>query len=530
MRLSMKHLLIVAVCFILALTPVFGQSEQKTWDCPECGRTGNTGAFCGNCGYPAPQPGEEEPAGTSSESIFEPIVSADSVSTGDSILFGRYEQDNDWTNGQEPIEWTVKQKSGNKLLLLSRFVLDNTPVNQGTANVTWESSDLRRWLNESFFQTAFTAEEQKIIQTSEIANDQSQGNPAWKTNGGNNTQDSVFILSYYEATTYFSGNPDRRCTPTIYAMHPNEKEGTEPFCEELTEDGGITCGWWLRSPGEKQNLSMFIGHDGSAVNHARTDAVSGGVRPAIWIDLGDETATASAQIGISRERAEINPMLKAMNADDLHTEQNTKFKPGDYLSFGHYEQDNNFSNGPESIEWRVLKAEGNTALIISKNILDNTCYNEENADVIWQTSTMRRWLNRDFYADAFSEAEKEAIRYTVCLNWNEGNPSWKTSSKNNTFDRIFLLSYQEAATLFDNDADRKASPTAYAVSRGTEVFNAEQTKEGEPTCGWWVRSPGKKQNEAMFVSHKGQPINATRVSATTGGVRPAMWVDLSMFE
>ena len=43
------------LAFVIALTWVFTVSalgENNAWDCPECGKKGNTGNFCGNCGYP----------------------------------------------------------------------------------------------------------------------------------------------------------------------------------------------------------------------------------------------------------------------------------------------------------------------------------------------------------------------------------------------------------------------------------------------------------------------------------------------
>ena len=36
-----------------------GSAEAAAWDCPECGRTGNTGNFCGGCAHPAPWMGAE---------------------------------------------------------------------------------------------------------------------------------------------------------------------------------------------------------------------------------------------------------------------------------------------------------------------------------------------------------------------------------------------------------------------------------------------------------------------------------------
>ena len=46
----------IVMTVILLFTAAAGSGERSAWDCPnpECGRKGNTGAFCGGCGYPAP--------------------------------------------------------------------------------------------------------------------------------------------------------------------------------------------------------------------------------------------------------------------------------------------------------------------------------------------------------------------------------------------------------------------------------------------------------------------------------------------
>ena len=50
------------------------------------------------------------------------IVTNNSV--GDTITFGTYEQDNNTSNGKEAIEWTVLDKNGMSVLLISKQALD----------------------------------------------------------------------------------------------------------------------------------------------------------------------------------------------------------------------------------------------------------------------------------------------------------------------------------------------------------------------------------------------------------------------
>ena len=85
---------------------------------------------------------------------------------------------------------------------------------------------------------------------------------------------------------------------------------------------------------------------------------------------------------------------------------------GDHVFFGHYEQDNDLNNGPEPIEWRVLEVKGNEMLLLSEYILDAQPFNEEKAGNLWESSSLRTWLNRDFIDNAFSNEGVAAIQLT----------------------------------------------------------------------------------------------------------------------
>ena len=79
---------------------------------------------------------------------------------GENITFGHYEQDNNTSNGKEPITWRILDKnSSGQYLIISEKVLDNKPYNAESTDITWEESTLRSWLNGSFIDTAFSEEE-----------------------------------------------------------------------------------------------------------------------------------------------------------------------------------------------------------------------------------------------------------------------------------------------------------------------------------------------------------------------------------
>ena len=200
---------------------------------------------------------------------FEKVVEKQ-YKVGDTISFGRYPQDED--GGVKPIEWTVMKTEKNKMLLLSKYVLDAQPYNKKDEKVTWETSDIRRWLNSDFYITAFNDIEQSKIADTLV---RTENNPESGTAGGNDTEDKVFLLSREEAESLFINNEERRTTATKYA----EKAGV------YMDDEGYS-GWWLRSPGDCSIYAAGVYYDGWVDrNGIYVDHDYDGVRPALWLNL-----------------------------------------------------------------------------------------------------------------------------------------------------------------------------------------------------------------------------------------------------
>ena len=197
---------------------------------------------------------------------------------------------------------------------------------------------------------------------------------------------------------------------------------------------------------------------------------------------------------------------------------------GDVVEFGKYEQDNNTSNGKEDVEWNVLAKEDNRVLLISKYALDCKQYNSTYTDVTWETCSLRQWLNGTFLNDAFS-TEKQALIQDTYVS-ADANPDCSTDPGNATTDKIFLLSINEAKKYFCSDEDRMCVPTEYAKANGAYTSNW-YTKNGVPTCVWWVRSPGFFRNYAALVGDDGSvDYGGLYVHYDHAYVRPAMWVSI----
>ncbi len=195
------------------------------------------------------------------------------IEIGKYITFGTYEQNNNTANGKEDIEWLVLDKKDGKALVISKYALDCQQYNTSYTDVSWETCTLRKWLNSTFINEAFSEAEKTIVSTVTVSADK---NPDYSTNPGSATQDKAFLLSITEANKYFSSDSARQCEATAYA----EAQGA------YVSSSNGNCWWWLRSPGFYQYGAASVYDDGDVsegggnVLNSRT-----AVRPALWIDL-----------------------------------------------------------------------------------------------------------------------------------------------------------------------------------------------------------------------------------------------------
>ena len=196
----------------------------------------------------------------------------------ETYTFGSYEQDGDSSNGKEPIEWLVLDRDGDRALLLSKYALDYQsfmpfyePV---TEPYTWESCSLRRWLNGTFLNVAFSADEQQRLLTTTVIT--SPGS-LHRENGPVTTEDRVFLLSNTEVYAYFASEAATAAEYTAYALSEN------PWPGSAATPG--PADWWLRTT-DGYDHPDGVYADGRVGEGAR--AYEGEyVRPAIWITVDE---------------------------------------------------------------------------------------------------------------------------------------------------------------------------------------------------------------------------------------------------
>jgi len=416
---------------------------------------------------------------------------------GSIVNFGHYEQDNDFNNGAESIEWLVLDVQEGKSLLISKYALDCRPYHTDPINITWENSSVRNWLKEYFLKTAFSPEEQNMIPTSQINNDRSQGRNNSFVSGGNDTEDQVFLLSYADAVSYFSSNDARACEPTEYAK-----------ANGVNTNGSGKCWWWLRSPGKYDMYASYVSVGGATGSYYDVSAEKGGVRPVLWVEY-KENEQLIGESDYSEEQMHVS------------TENELLF-PGNVVEFGHYEQDNNLQNGEEPIEWIVLDVQDGMALLISRYGVDSRAYHTSYENMTWEKSSLRNWLNTTFLQTVFSPTEQDQIQtVTVDNGKSQGYSAWGTDGGKDTEDQIFLLSHAEAEKYFATKEARICMATEYTKKQGAMFLGAEGR------CSWWLRSPGTNPCNAECIAINGALKFEDYVSNTRIVVRPVLWIDLN---
>ena len=214
-----------------------------------------------------------------------PAPAAPTVRAGDIIQFG-------------PWDWRVLEVRGSQALILTDRVIAERAYHDTQMDVTWETSDIRRWLNGDFLAANFTAEEQARITITTVAN---SDNPWFGTGGGNDTQDRVFLLSIDEVLRYFGDSglvaqgaalghnariDQAPAWPNhgIYSWGIHDRYSGARIERNFSGDGSR---WWLRSPGFIPESAASVDGGGILDLIGRIVSLeSVAPRPALWLNLG----------------------------------------------------------------------------------------------------------------------------------------------------------------------------------------------------------------------------------------------------
>ncbi len=549
------------------------------------------------------------------------------------VNFGKYAfKDSNGKKGikKSPIEWRIldyDEKNG-KALLVSRYALEKHKFNETQKEITWEESDLRKWLRDDFYDRAFSKEEKDIIAQISLNN---KGETTWYNQeiaGSENTRDKIFLLSPSEINKYF------------FVTGDSTEYNYDVLCSYI--DGVITP-WWLRTTNKTYSEAFCVNSLGSYWDGVPNNKDDIAVRPVLYIELNaldmlyaapdtpeitiNETSD-NAGIELTVEKTEhadgYHIYMKAPGKEDFEevltiTEDGTErrryvfrnLEAGEYtlkatayrvindketvseesnvpsvnlegfagvdyaekeypkiseladkgvlgfdpvyskdtIKLGTWKAEPFYNDNKEEyaekekteIEWVVLdySEDKKSALVISKNILFDKKFHDKDEVVTWDNCTLRKWLNEDFYKEAFTDEEKSLIRLTDVK--SEDNKEELTSGGEDTKDYIYMLSISETIKYFNTNKWNGYNDMldSYVDTKGT----------GYEPKDMWLRSPGRQPSDpeewknldpedrdeefdedwmngytAIYdnrIDYEGCPV------VEEYSVRPVMWVELT---
>lgn len=188
------------------------------------------------------------------------------------------------------------------------------------------------------------------------------------------------------------------------------------------------------------------------------------------------------------------------------------------------------------IQWKVLsfdKTTGNLFLNASYN-LDaqpfQTSYEFKNDKGYipntntfindYESSSIRKFLNQDFYKTAFSDMQQGLIQRTKIDNKTSGYEEDASYQKdqNDTEDKVFLLSYSDvkntAYGYTGKGSSRSRSYTDYSLIQGLRTSSEAQTADGNPSCCYMLRSAGSESYSISVVNKRGAVEEGGKVDVT----------------
>lgn len=158
---------------------------------------------------------------------------------GDSVLYGSY-------------KWLILEKNKTQVFLIKSEPINGYAYNNVDEDITWANCSLRKYLNNSFLNETFCDEMIERIVDSHVS---IPDNTPYKTIGGKDTTDKLFLLNGQEADKY--------------------KNILNNFLRD----------WWLIAPGNAQNTAQFVSY-GKVMNYGyQVTNTNINIRPAMWLSI-----------------------------------------------------------------------------------------------------------------------------------------------------------------------------------------------------------------------------------------------------
>ncbi len=459
----------------------------------------------------------------------------------------------------------------------------------------YSHSYINSWLNNSFTETAFSRNQQAIIRLTTLEPESVNSvtiskkvfllsyndlkNTEYGFNSNAEYSDSARLKSYtdYSVCQGLSLNLSSISYSSWLLRTPKD----DRYVYDVTGQGQITCSETNYTssgivPAIRINLSNF-----NDPNALQKDIVKFGSYPQSkvtddellselnsleldWKSYGYYTGNVRVYDG-SYPNGEMTPSdfmryadvkyegekYRAVVFDSYRPLETTYISDKDwsYQDENGYEINNVYWFKYEPLIWRVL--DSSKGLLMSENLIDSQAYNNyvyyngyvfEGSDTPqlsfyannYKYSSIRKWLNDDFYNLAFSTVEQSIIKTTLnenkAIQVDSGTESAQYSAPD-TEDKVFLLSFDDIRNYdygFNEDYNsvdnnRILNSSDYANCQGLNAYPYVEN-EFYGNHSWWLRNPGSNEVNACEISARGT-VGAGWANGTYNGICPAICVE-----
>ena len=202
----------------------------------------------------------------------------------------------------EPISWSILREDAQNdtALIICDMIIDSQAyqntylydsntyeyynvlpeVPEKTFANNYAYSTVRKWLNETFYNTAFSDLQKEIIITTTVDNSASTTSSTENNYVCENTEDKIFLLSYADISNGGYGLNSDNCQKknTDYA----KAQGSCTYLGGSYDGNGW---WWLRSPNDYLSYSARVVYSDGKIYRESVEYVNRGIVPVLQIQF-----------------------------------------------------------------------------------------------------------------------------------------------------------------------------------------------------------------------------------------------------
>jgi hypothetical protein len=180
-----------------------------------------------------------------------------------------------------PYQWRVLDVVNDRALIITESIVELRWYHNAFVEITWADCALRNYLNGEFLDQFSSEEQSRIIPVIHS----NPGNPWFRSAGGADSEDRIFLLSLEEVATYFGDSREKLKQKGKQKWLIDDEHNEK----RLAKYNGDFHWWRLRSPGYYGRTSASVNAQGQI--YVRGNGVygrpkdGGGVRPALWLKV-----------------------------------------------------------------------------------------------------------------------------------------------------------------------------------------------------------------------------------------------------